>query len=59
MPLLMDLARKPVFLHDDSVPSLEKLLDGSRGSTAPHPFFVADPRTRAALIAFLRSMDAR
>lgn len=29
LPLLLDLARKPVFLHDDSVSSLEDLLMGS------------------------------
>jgi hypothetical protein len=27
LPLLLDLARKPVFLHDNSVPSLDNLLD--------------------------------
>ncbi len=58
MPLLLDLARKPVFLHDDSVPSLDKLFDPSRGATAPHPFYVTDPGARAAVIAFLRSLDA-
>lgn len=57
LPLLLDLARKPVFLHDNSVPSLDSLFDQSRGATAPHPFFVSDARARADLIAFLRSLD--
>jgi CxxC motif-containing protein (DUF1111 family) len=57
MPLLLDLARKPVFLHDDSVPSLTKLFDPGRSATAAHPFFVSDLSARAALVAFLRSLD--
>ncbi|MCA1660914.1 MAG: hypothetical protein LC648_01615 [Novosphingobium sp.] len=58
MPLLLDLARKPVFLHDDSVSSLERLLDGSRGSRAPHPFAIRYKARRAEVIAFLRSLDS-
>ncbi len=58
MPLLLDLARKPVFLHDNSVMSLERLLDGSRGAKAPHPFAIRDSGRRAAVIAFLRSLDS-
>ena len=42
LPLLLDLARKPVFLHDNSVPTLDDLLNPSRGATAPHPFFLPD-----------------
>lgn len=57
LPLLLDLARKPVFLHDNSVPSLNDLFDPKRGAMAPHPFFVTDPGSRSALIAFLRSLD--
>ena len=57
LPLLLDLARKPVFLHDDSVPSLDNLLDPSRGATVPHPFFLSDPSARADMIEFLRSLD--
>lgn len=57
MPLLLDLARKPVFLHDDSVLNLDTLFDPNRGATAPHPFFVSDLSARAALVAFLRSLD--
>lgn len=57
LPLLLDLARKPVFLHDNSVPSLDNLLDPARGSTVPHPFYVPDPGQRAAVVDFLRSLD--
>ncbi len=58
MPLLLDLARKPVFLHDNSVASLDQLLDPSRGGAAPHPFYV--PRaSRADVAAYLRSLDTR
>lgn len=59
LPLLHDLARKPVFLHDDSVPTLDALFDAKRGATAPHPFFVGDRERRADLIVFLRSLDDR
>ena len=57
MPLLLDLARKPVFLHDDSVPSLDGLLDPARGASAPHPFYVADKLQRADMVEFLRGLD--
>ena len=59
LPLLLDLARKPVFLHDNSVPSLDNLFDESRGATAPHPFYVQDGARRADLIAYLRGLDTR
>ncbi|MEP6635810.1 MAG: hypothetical protein ABJB97_03730 [Acidobacteriota bacterium] len=59
LPLLLDLARKPVFLHDSSVPSLESLFDPSRGMMAPHPFYLSDAQERANMIAFLRSLDTR
>lgn len=55
MPLLLDLSRKPVFLHDNSVESLEKLLDTSRGQLAPHPDGIADAAKRADVIAYLKS----
>ena len=58
MPLLLDLARKPVFLHDNSASSLVNLLNGSRGRMAPHPFYVPDARRRADVIVFLKSVDA-
>jgi len=59
MPLLLDLARKPTFLHDDSVRNLASLLSPSRGRSAPHPFFVSDARRRSDLIAYLKSVDTR
>jgi len=57
LPLLLDLARKPVFLHDNSVPSLEALLDPGRGAAAPHPFYLSRERHRDDVIAFLRSLS--
>ncbi|MCA1585000.1 MAG: hypothetical protein LC791_09585 [Acidobacteria bacterium] len=57
LPLLLDLARKPNFLHDSSVPSLDSLLNPTRGSSAPHPFYLSDQGQREDMIAFLRSLD--
>ena len=57
LPLLLDLGRKPVFLHDDSVRSLSDLLDPKRGAKAPHPFFISNARDRADVIQFLRGLD--
>lgn len=57
LPLLLDLARKPVFLHDNSVSTLDALLSPSRGATAPHPFFLSDGDERADMVAFLESLD--
>ncbi len=57
MPLLMDLARKPVFLHDNSVASLDSLLDPARGASAPHPFYLADLGERADMVQYLKSLD--
>ena len=59
LPLLLDLARKPVFLHDNSVRSLDDLLDPRRGRSAPHPFYVASQPRRSDLAAYLRSLDTR
>jgi len=58
MPVLLDLARKPVFLHDQSVASLEELMNPARGPLSPHPFYFADAAQRADLILFLNSLDA-
>ncbi|MEO6239631.1 MAG: hypothetical protein ABIQ52_21755 [Vicinamibacterales bacterium] len=58
LPLLLDLARKPVFLHDNSVSSLDALLDRSRGATAPHPFYLSREDDRDDMVAFLRSLSA-
>ena len=57
MPLLLDLARKPVFLHDNTVASLEDLFNPRRGATAPHPFYLADAQRRSDLAQYLRSLD--
>ena len=57
MPLLLDLARKPVFLHDDSVKSLQSLLDPSRGAKAPHPFYVAKGNMRRDVVEYLKGAD--
>lgn len=56
LPLLLDLQRKPVFLHDNSVPTLDALLDRSRGASAPHPFYL-DGQERSDMIEFLNSLD--
>ena len=57
MPLLLDLARTNIFLHDASVPSLDNLLDPARGDQSPHPFYIADPAQRAEMVEFLRGLD--
>ncbi len=57
LPLLLDLARTNIFLHDASVPSLDKLLDPSRGGNSPHPFYLANPAQRADMVEFLRGLD--
>ena len=57
LPLLLDLARKPVFLHDNSVPTLDNLLSPSRGAMAPHPFYLSGAAQRADMVEFLRSLD--
>ncbi|MEO6363287.1 MAG: hypothetical protein ABIO71_08665, partial [Caldimonas sp.] len=57
MPLLLDLARKPNFLHDNSVPTLDNLLNPVRGPNAPHPFYFSDATQRAEMVEFLRGLD--
>jgi mono/diheme cytochrome c family protein len=57
MPLLLDLGRTNLFLHDASVPSLDALLDPRRGDDAPHPFYVHAPEDRRAMIQFLRGLE--
>jgi hypothetical protein len=59
LPLLLDLARKPVFLHDDSISSLDDLLDAKRGPNAPHPFYVKTVKDRGDVVTFLESLTAR
>ena len=56
MPLLLDLARKPSFLHDDSVSSLNSLLDPKRGASSPHPFYLAKPKDRDDVVQFLSGL---
>ena len=58
LPLLLDLARKPAFLHDKSASSLDNLLDPVRGSSVPHPFYLTDAKDRSDMVAFLRSLGA-
>ena len=58
LPLLLDLARKPVFLHDNSVATLEDLLSPSRAATAPHAFPIRNDQDRAAVVTFLKSLSA-
>ncbi len=59
LPLLLDLARRSVFLHDGSVRGgLDELLDPKRGQTAPHPFYIKEKAQRKDVIDFLRSLDA-
>jgi len=59
IPLLLDLARKPVFLHDDTVPDLDTLLDPTRGPNAPHPFYLQSPGERRDMVALLRSLAVK
>lgn len=59
LPMLLDLARKPVFLHDNSVGTLHELLDPVRGPSAPHAFYVADATARANVVEYLKSLDTR
>jgi len=59
LPLLLDLARKPQFLHDASVPSLNALLNPARGAKAPHPFYVRDAAKRQDTVTFLRSLEIK
>ncbi|MEJ7823115.1 MAG: hypothetical protein WKF85_12385 [Chitinophagaceae bacterium] len=57
LPMLLDLARTTIFLHDASVKSLDELLDPKRGKKSPHPFYIDDTKQRADIIEFLRGLD--
>lgn len=57
LPLLLDLARKPAFLHDNSVLGLDAILDSKRGAKSPHPFYFKDAAQRADVVTFLRGLD--
>lgn len=56
LPLLLDLARKPAFLHDKSTSGLNNLLDPVRGTDVPHPFYFSGAKDRADMVEFLRSL---
>ena len=59
LPLLLDLARKQNFLHDNSVSNMDELLDPKRGAKAPHPFYVAKPKDRKDVAEFLKGLDTK
>ena len=59
LPLLVDLDRTTLFLHDASMHSLDELLDPKRGETSPHPFYVRKGSDRADMVAFLRSLETQ
>ncbi len=57
LPILLDLNRTNILLHDGSVHSLEELLNPKRGKSSPHPFYIEDKTQRAEMIEFLRGLD--
>ena len=57
LPLLLDLARTTIFLHDASIKSMDELLNPKRGKNSPHPFYIDDKAQRADMIEFLRGLD--
>jgi len=57
VPLLLDLDRTTLFLHDASIRSMDDLLDPSRGKRAPHPFYLEDKVQRDDVVTWLRSLD--
>jgi hypothetical protein len=59
VPMLLDLASKPMFLHDGSVRGMEELLNPHRGASSPHPFYIADPKQRGEVVQYLRGLDTR
>jgi len=46
-----------VFLHDNTVATMDDLFNPKRGGSAPHPFYIPDARRRSDLVQFLRSLD--
>ena len=58
MPLLLDLARKPNYLHDNSAIDLDQLLNPIRGASSPHPFYLPDQSERNDMAKFLRGLSA-
>ncbi|MBA3613528.1 MAG: c-type cytochrome, partial [Nitrospirales bacterium] len=59
LPLLLDLDRTTLFLHDASVHSLDDLLDPKRGATAPHPFYFRKVSDREDMVVFLRGLETK
>ncbi len=59
LPLLLDLARKPKFLHDASVTGLDALLNPERGRNAPHPFYVDKASQRQDMVTFLKGLEIK
>ncbi len=57
LPLLLDLNRISIFLHDGTIKSLDELFISQRGKTAPHPFYISNKAQIADIIEFLRGLD--
>jgi len=57
LPLLLDLNRTNLLLHNGSVHSLEELLNPNRGKKSPHPFYFKNATQRAEVVEFLRGLD--
>jgi mono/diheme cytochrome c family protein len=57
IPMLLDLARKPMFLHDASVPSLDALLDPPAARRPRTRSTSMDAAGRADVVAFLKGVD--
>ena len=53
-PRLLGLHLRGAMLHNGSVPSLESLLDPSRGPAAPHAFYLPTSSEREDLVEYLR-----
>ena len=57
LPLLLDLNRTNLLLHNGSVHSLDELLNPKRGKKSPHPFYIKNATQRAEVVEFLRGLD--
>ena len=58
MPLVFDLARKPNYLHDNTVTSLDHLLNPTRGATSLHPSYLTDQTRHNDMAEPLRGLSA-
>jgi uncharacterized protein (TIGR03437 family) len=63
LPLKLDLARRTSLLHDDEIvgttfdDAADTMMNSAkRDPKAAHPFFVADPNDRKAVIEFMKSL---